>query len=103
MSSKPVPVIDAAALEMLQTKVLLSRLRALQRCEDNREHSDLSEAEIAAIDGIVFKSEQAWRTAYNELKAVLSTRENVPSGPERKAARQVRAAAGRTHDKQRRR
>ena len=38
---------------------------------------------------IRFKNTPEWRTAVDDAKAVLATRENLPTGPERQAARRA--------------
>jgi hypothetical protein len=75
----------------MPTKQLLGRLRSLQRCEDSAALSDRTPSEIAAAEGILFKNTAEWQRAYADLKAVLATREHVPSAAERVEARQQRA------------
>ncbi len=65
-------------LEKLPTGALLARLKRLRWCEDSPDKSDLSEAEIASVDGqILFKSDALWQSAYADLKDVLASRENL--------------------------
>ncbi len=58
--------------------------------------------EVAAAADIVFKSDPAWRIAVDDLRDVFAGREHVPSGPERKAARQARAARNQTSERRKR-
>ncbi|MEO1922183.1 MAG: hypothetical protein ABGW84_09910 [Sphingomonadaceae bacterium] len=45
-------------------------------------HSDLTEAEIRSVDGmILFKEQEAWRTAYGQLKQELAMREHIDNKP----------------------
>ena len=78
------------SLLKMPTKQLLGRLRALQRCEESAALSDLTADEIAARTGILFKDSAEWRDAYSHLKAVLATREHLPTAAERIRTRQER-------------
>lgn len=84
----------------MSTPQFLGRLERLQRCEDDPGSSDMTEPEIAKAGGILFKSDPAWKTAYDDLKNVLSTREHVPGPQERKAARRARAKRNRNSARQ---
>jgi hypothetical protein len=90
-----VPVISREQLEALPTRAVLGRLERLRRCELSPGDSDLSAEELAHVAPIRFKSTPEWRTAVDDAKAVLATRENLPSGPERTAARKARGTRGR--------
>ncbi len=71
------PVTRSAA-EALPTRALLARLERLQWCEESPATSDLSAEEIASAAGLIlFKSDNAWRAAYAEIKDILSKREHV--------------------------
>ncbi len=62
----------------MPTRALLARLERLRWCEDSQQYSDLSDAQVVAVDGkILFKDSDIWRSAYRDLKDVLSTREHV--------------------------
>jgi hypothetical protein len=78
-------------LDSLSTKQLLARLARLRFCEESADLSDLTTQEISVARGILFKRTPEWRTAYADLKAVLSTREHVsrvspPKPPSRRAS-----------------
>lgn len=98
-----VPVLDASVLATMHTRSLLARLRRLHRCEDSASGSDAAPDELAATVGIVFKDTPEWATAYREVKQVLASREHVPHGPERQAARTDRARANQSAEHRRRR
>src|SRR5437868_2280785 len=87
MKRRLIPVIAPACLLKMPTKQLLGRLQALRRCEESAAHSDLTAEEIAASKGILFKDSGEWRDAYCQLKALLATREHVPSASERTRTR----------------
>lgn len=55
-----IPILTADSLQSFPTKRLLGRLHALQRCEESATISDLSEQEIAAANGILFKDSTEW-------------------------------------------
>jgi len=74
-------------LEAMSSRQLLARLARLRFCEDLSHGSDLTPAEIAASDGILFKDTAEWRAAYTDLKRVLASREHVPRPAKRKSAR----------------
>jgi hypothetical protein len=73
----------------MPTRALLARLRRLRECEESADRSDLDSVEIASATGIVFKTDPTWSEAYDQLKAVLSSREHVPRPAERRAAKAV--------------
>ncbi|WP_267902108.1 hypothetical protein [Pseudoblastomonas halimionae] len=42
----------------------------------------MTDAEIQSVDGkILFKEQEAWRTAYGQLKQELATREHIDNKP----------------------
>jgi hypothetical protein len=102
MSRRLIPMLAHEALLKMPTKQLLGRLRALHECEQSAGVSDLTAEEIAACDGILFKDSPEWRDAYDHLKAILATREHVPSGAERAKIRgeRGRLRAGRKSNQQ---
>ena len=79
-------------LEAMHTGSLMSRRKALFKCDDSFEHSD--ELERPTHDLIQFKQTPEWQQAYSDLKSVLSRRENIPSKKERKELRQENALKG---------
>ena len=88
MKRSPLAVITPEALEKMPTKQLLGRLRRLRECEES---ASLSDSTTPAQDaGIVFKETPEWRTAYRQLKQVLSNREHVRTSAERTALRKRR-------------
>ena len=91
MKRRLIPPLAPEALANMPTKQLLGRLRSLQRCEDSAALSDRAPEEIAASESILFKGTGEWQRAYADLKAVLATREHVPSAAERAQTRQQRA------------
>jgi len=46
---------------------------------------------VTTSEGVLFKNTPEWRNAYADLKAVLGTREHVPTSVERAEAGQQRA------------
>lgn len=90
MKRRLIPVLASEALASMPTKQLLGRLRSLQQCEGSAALSDRTREEVAASKGILFKNTADWQRAYADLKTVLATREHVPSGADRVAARQQR-------------
>ena len=94
-----VPVKTVKELEAMHTGTLMSRRKALLKCEECFSHS------VRSYDGekepspdnsgfIEFKDTPAWQQAYSDIKKILATRENIPSKAERKAMRQAKAKAG---------
>lgn len=96
------PVLDRAALDAMPTKALLGRLRRLLRCEESPDVCDASPDELARIAGIAFKSTASWQGAYEDVKAVLASREHVSKGAERRAARTEDARSNRSAEHRRR-
>ena len=88
MKRRLIPVLPPESLLSMPTKQLLGRLHSLQRCEEAAAFSDLSREEITASEGILFKDSAEWQRAYADLKAVLATREHIPTAAERATARQ---------------
>lgn len=79
---RAVAPLQRSELEALPTRALLARLRRLRWCEECPTGSDLTEEEVAsAAHLILFKSDEAWRTAYSDLKDVLARREHVARKP----------------------
>lgn len=79
MKRRPLFILPQAALEAMPTRQLLARLRSLHRCEECPLLSDLSADETQALpdNKLFFKSSQAWKAAYAEVKAILAGREHV--------------------------
>ncbi len=77
----------------MHTGTLMSRRNALLKCEESFELSD--QYQVIKDNGIEFKNTSQWKQAYQDLKAVLSTRENIISKQERKAIRQAKAKQSR--------
>jgi hypothetical protein len=82
MKRRLISILAPEALLKMPTKQLLGRLRALHRSEQSAALSDLTADEIASREGILFKDSPEWQDAYAHLKAVLATREHLPSGAE---------------------
>lgn len=68
-------------LESMHTGSLLSRRKALLKCDECFEMSD--ELIAPVNDLIQFKNTDVWKQAYRELQEVLSERENIPGKKER--------------------
>jgi len=69
-------------LEQMTTGALLARLKRLRWCEDDQEWSDLTEEEVSSVSQLIlFKSEDTWKTAFSEVKEVLSRREHADRKP----------------------
>lgn len=90
MKARLIQALEPKALAIMPTKQLLGRLRSLQQCEESAALSDRTSEEIASSEGILFKNTPEWQSAYANLKAVLGTREHVPSAAERATARRKR-------------
>jgi hypothetical protein len=82
-----VPDISSEELLSWPTKRLLGRLNALRKLEEDLKNSDVEEADLRDIEGIVFKSDPRWSEAYKELKSILDGRENIRSGKAERLAR----------------
>ncbi|MCJ8315403.1 MAG: hypothetical protein MJK11_20845 [Pseudomonadales bacterium] len=85
--------ISVAELESMHTGSLMSRRKALLKCEESFELSDQVGYNSPINDGITieFKDSKVWKQAYQDLKNILSTRENILNKQERKEIRQVKA------------
>lgn len=92
MASK-VKIIKFEELQEMHTGTLMKRRANLLKCEESFELSDQLGygAKPSATGAIEFKNTQAWKSAYKELKNLLSTRENLPNKQERKEIRQAKA------------
>jgi hypothetical protein len=91
--SKKLDVISKADLEEMHTGTLMSRRNALLKCEESFELSD--QYQSTKHNGIEFKNTRLWKQAYQDLKVILFTRENIPSKEERKVLRQAKAKESR--------
>lgn len=82
-------------LNRMHTGSLMSRRAALLKCEESFELSDRNryktKPKISETGFIEFKGTTEWQQAYNELKSVLSTRENIPNKQECKEIRKEKA------------
>ncbi|WP_390449918.1 hypothetical protein, partial [Pseudoalteromonas sp. MTN2-4] len=87
--TKKLEVISKPDLEKMHTGTLMSRRNALLKCEESLELSDQYRA--SSHNEIEFKNTEQWKRAYQDIKAVLATRENIPNKQERKALRQAKA------------
>lgn len=90
MKRRLIPILAQESLLKMPTKQLLGRLSALHKCEESAAFSDLTAEEIEASQGILFKNSSEWKVAYDHLKAILATREHVPSAAERTLRRKER-------------
>jgi hypothetical protein len=91
--SKKLDVISKVDLEKMHTGTLMTRRSALLKCDES---SELSEPHPPTkLSVIEFKNTYQWKQAYEDLKVVLSTRENIPNKQERKALRQAKAKQSR--------
>jgi hypothetical protein len=90
--------VDIDRLRDLGTRELLGLLRRLRACEESIEVSDATPGEVdPAI--IRFKNDPRWLQLDRAVRAVLATREHVPGGKERAAARVKRTKAQRTNER----
>ena len=89
MNRRLIPNMAPELLVSMPTKQLLGRLHALQRCEESAALSDQTN-DGAPTAGIIFKNTAEWLKAYADLKAVLATREHVPSAAQRAETRKQR-------------
>ena len=94
MSSK-VEFKTLEELNAMHTGTLMSRREALLKCEETFEASDRNNYEPKPLPKdtgyIEFKDTPEWKKAYEELKNILSTRENLPNKQERKKIRKEKA------------
>jgi len=95
MRRKPIRPMSLGELEKLSTKQLLTRLRQLQECEESASRSDRDDTSNTS-EAILFKDTTEWKTAYEQIKVVLSLREHVPKGAELAKKRRARALLSRT-------
>lgn len=94
--------ISEAELVTWPTKRLLALRDRLLRCEADLASSDIQRAEeIEALDVslIRFKSDPRWNELHETVTRILSAREHVPGGDERRARRRARASAGRARER----
>jgi hypothetical protein len=76
--ARSLPHVSREELDQMATGALLARLKRLRWCEDGQECSDLTDEEVSSVSHLIlFKSEDAWKTAYSEVKAVLAGREHT--------------------------
>ncbi|MFQ3220125.1 MAG: hypothetical protein ACI8R9_000767 [Paraglaciecola sp.] len=91
--SKKLDVISKADLEKMHTGTLMTRRSALLKCEESLELSDQYQPTKHSV--IEFKNTSQWKQAYEDLKVILSGRENIPNKQERKALRHAKAKQSR--------
>jgi hypothetical protein len=91
--SKKLDIISKADLEEMHSGTLMSRRNDLLKCEESFELSD--QYQPTKYKGIEFKNTLQWKQAYQDLKDVLSTRENIPSKQERNVLRQAKSKQSR--------
>jgi hypothetical protein len=94
MKRRLIPVLAPESLASMPTKQLLGRLLSLQQCEGAATLSDRSPGEAPTSKGILLKDTAEWQKAYADLKAVIATREHLPSAAERTKRRQERGQLG---------
>ncbi len=80
VNRRTLPLVSQHELTSWPTKRLLGRLKALRKLEESPEFSDAEEGEWDESKGLFFKSDPRWKDAYKELKSILDSRENIPSG-----------------------
>jgi hypothetical protein len=85
-------------MKKLSTKQLLARLKRLHQCDESVSLSDYDSA-IDTSEAILFKDTPEWKTAYEQVKEVLSSREHVPKGAELEKMRKKRASLNRTAER----
>jgi len=79
---RALPWIERSELEDLPTGALLARLKRLRWCEESHDRSDMSDEEVASAAGmILFKEDDAWRSAYADVKEILAGREHRENKP----------------------
>ena len=71
--------LDECVLRTLTAKRLIAYRNRLLSLEESPELSDCEPTEVASLDSqlIWFKSDTRWRTLYDQVLTVLSTRQNV--------------------------
>lgn len=77
-----IEVVLLPELEAMHTGSLMNRRNALLGCEESMEVSDKDLPDDES--SIEFKNSAQWQKAYNDVKRVLATRENIMSKFERK-------------------
>lgn len=79
MSKRKRPkVLDREALKKKGTKELLGYLKRLHQCEESFELSDMDEKpELTDKETIYFKQSENWKSAYQNTKSILKTREHI--------------------------
>lgn len=92
-------IVSPHELSKMETRQLLSRRNALLRLEDSFDEDEWGPQDIAVPDAIFFKRTPEWRKARAELRAVLQTREHVPTGDERKKKRLARAKRNKSSER----
>lgn len=92
----PIPI---HVLGSWSTKRLLALRHRLLRCEPSLELSDIQHPFDIDPAPIRFKDDPRWRKLYDATLEVLSTREHVPGGAERKLRRQTDLATARSGDR----
>jgi hypothetical protein len=76
--ARAIEPITRSAAEALPTRALLARLERLRWCEESPATSDLTDEEITSAGSLIlFKSDEARRVGYADIKDILSRRENV--------------------------
>ena len=79
----------------MHTGSLMNRRAALLKCKDTFDLSDRigykTKPKSSETGFIEFKGTPEWQQAYNDLKSVLSTRENIPNKQERKEIRREKS------------
>lgn len=76
MKRRPIFPKTPIELEALSTRQLLGRLKQLHQCEESLDQSDRdAPVETGCIE---FKQSPEWRSAFHDVKQVLSRREHVP-------------------------
>lgn len=71
-------VINKELLNKKGTKEILGYLKRLHQCEERFEDSDININEDLIDDHtIYFKETEKWKTAYQNVKSILSNREHI--------------------------
>jgi hypothetical protein len=73
----------------MSTEQLLLRLQRLRECEPSLERSDRELHDVVAGQ-IMFKDNEEWEEAFQDVKTILATREHVERPKERTPARRQR-------------
>jgi hypothetical protein len=77
-NKKTAIVFSYEALKKKNTKELLGYLKALQQCEESFKLSDMDiNEDILDNNKIYFKQTPKWKSTYNNVKSILSERENI--------------------------